>query len=166
MGGHDNRERGSIRGTSDETKDVTLALGDNKGKPYTVHTYGWYMSKYVTDAKAAGLTPILCTPVPHCPKPGSTYDPDPKPGSYRQWTLETAKKTDCDVIDLFSIIWHTYAGKTPAEIKQTLYTDMDDTHSSHAGAALNAESVARGLMGLKGNPIVGLLKPLPAATQP
>ena len=41
----DNRERGTIRGISDETQDVTLTLGNNKGKAETVHSYGWYISQ-------------------------------------------------------------------------------------------------------------------------
>ena len=30
----------------------------------TVHTYGWYMAKYVTDTVAKGAMPILCSPIP------------------------------------------------------------------------------------------------------
>ena len=31
----------------------------------TIHTFGWYMRKYASDAKAKGATAILLSMVPH-----------------------------------------------------------------------------------------------------
>ena len=161
----DNRERGSIRGMGDDTKDVTLTLGDNKDKPYTVHTFGWYMKKYATDAKAKGLTPIIASWVPHGPRVGSTkpftYDENPKPDSYRLWAEQAAKETGAHYIDLYALAWKTYAGKTPEQIKAEFFTpdEPNNTHTSPAGAKNNAKALVEGIKQLTDLPLAGFLKP-------
>jgi lysophospholipase L1-like esterase len=163
----DNRERGSIKGTGDETQDVTLTLGDNKDKPYTVHTYGWYMKKYATDAKAKGLTPIICSYIPHGPRLDRpfTFEAEPKPTGYRLWAEESAKATGAHYIDLYGLIWKTYAGKTPEQIKADYFTpdEPNNTHTSPNGAKHNAECVAEGIRSLKDLPLASFLKPADAA---
>src|SRR5579859_2297797 len=49
------KPRGSLKGLGEETKDVTL----QDGKVETVHTYGWYIRKYIADTCAKQATPIL-----------------------------------------------------------------------------------------------------------
>src|SRR6185437_8467178 len=49
------KPRGTLKGLGDETKDVTLPDGHTE----TVHTYGWYMRKYIADTRAKKATPIL-----------------------------------------------------------------------------------------------------------
>lgn len=168
----DNRERGSLRGNGEETENVTLTLGNNKGKQETVHTYGWYIRKIVTEAKQYGLTPIVCSPVPRGPRADKpfTYDPDPKPASYRQWAKEAADQAGAAFIDLQLLVWKTYAGMTPEQIKAKYFTpdEASNTHSSPAGARHNAECVIEGLKQLKDIPLAGFLLPAGAvqATQP
>ena len=41
--------------------------GRPTGKKEVVHTYGWYMRKYVADARAKGATPVVLSPVPAKP---------------------------------------------------------------------------------------------------
>src|SRR5437763_6872934 len=59
------RARGTLRGTGDETREIDNPITKKKE---VVHTYGWYLRKYVADAKAKGMTAILLAPVPHCPR--------------------------------------------------------------------------------------------------
>jgi rhamnogalacturonan acetylesterase len=49
------KPRGSLKGLGDETEQVTLL----NGQAETVHTYGWYMRKYIADTRAKGATPLL-----------------------------------------------------------------------------------------------------------
>jgi lysophospholipase L1-like esterase len=49
------KARGSLKGLGDESKDVTLP----NGQVETVHTYGWYMRKYIADTRAKHATPIV-----------------------------------------------------------------------------------------------------------
>ena len=60
------RARGTIKGNGEETKEIDNIL---TGKHEVVHTYGWYIRKYIRkyirDAKAKGVTPVVCSPIPH-----------------------------------------------------------------------------------------------------
>ena len=51
------KPRGSIKGTGDQSQIVTL----QNGQLETVHTYGWYLRKYIADTRAKRATPILLT---------------------------------------------------------------------------------------------------------
>jgi lysophospholipase L1-like esterase len=55
------RARGSIRGTGDETNEIDNLLTK---KHEVVHTYGWYMRKYIVDTKTKGAAPIVLSLVP------------------------------------------------------------------------------------------------------
>ena len=56
-----NKDRADGRGVGDETVEDTKPDGAKE----IVHTFGWYMAKFATDAKAHGATVILCSPIPH-----------------------------------------------------------------------------------------------------
>src|SRR5687768_5817171 len=53
--------RGSLRGTGEQTREVTDPV---TGKKETVHTYGWYLRQYVSGARSKGATAVICSPVP------------------------------------------------------------------------------------------------------
>jgi rhamnogalacturonan acetylesterase len=161
----DNRERGSIRGTGEETEEVTLTLKPNTGKKETVHTYGWYLRKYISDARAKGMTPIICSPIPRRPKatvkPGETQN-----SSSVAWSEEVAKATNTFFIPLNTLILAKYAGISPDELKQRYFTKADDTHTNADGADLNAACVVEGIRALKDCPLSSFLReaPLPLPT--
>ena len=97
------RARGSIPGTGDDTKDVVMAA---TGKTETVHSFGWYLRKYVADARAKGAAPVLCTLVPRNNwKDGrvirSTDD-------YVAWTRSVAQAAGVPVIDLNDAVARLY----------------------------------------------------------
>ena len=144
-----NRARGSIRGLGEDTKDIFNPITK---QPETVHTYGWYMRKYIADARAKGMTPILCTPIPHCPK-----DPvkagDVEKSIYVDMSTAVAKSEKVLFINLNELTMSQYAGKTPQEIKATYFTPADNTHTSFAGAELNAQNVIAGIRALDGCPL-------------
>jgi rhamnogalacturonan acetylesterase len=151
----DNRERGSIRGIGDETQDVTLTLKPNEGKKETVHTYGWYLRKYINDARAKGVTPILCSPIPRRPK--TTVDPTSQPTTYALWAQQVAEAEHASFVDLNRIILAKYADTPPDELKTKYFTTADDTHTSAAGADLNAAAVVEGIRALKDCPLTKCL---------
>lgn len=139
-----NRARGSIRGIGDEEKEIYNPIMQKKE---IVHTYGWYLRKYIADARAKGMTPIICSPVPHVPKK------EVKAGDVEKWDYVrdaglVATNENTLFINLNQISISHYAGMTPAEIKAKYFTTADNTHSSPAGAELNAASVIEGLQTL------------------
>ena len=135
------RARGSLPGVGDETREIDNLLTKKKE---VVHTYGWYLRKYVNDAREKKLTPILLSPIPHCPKK-QVEKGDVEKNRYVVWSQEVAKADRVDFVNLNKIIMSKYADLKPAEIKEKYFTKADNTHTSPAGAALNAACVAEGL---------------------
>ena len=56
-----NRPRASIKGNGDETEEGVVEM---TGEVEVVHSYGWYLRRYIADAKAKGATPIVLSLVP------------------------------------------------------------------------------------------------------
>ena len=140
------RPRASLKGNSDETKDVAV---ERTGKPETVHTFGWYMRQYAREAKAKAVTPILCSLVPRkIWKNGKVARGNE---SHGQWTAEAARAEGVAFLDLNEIIARRYEA-LGAEKVETLFADQH-THTTPAGAELNAASVIAGLKGLSTNPL-------------
>ena len=150
-----NRARGTIRGLGDETREIYNPILHQQE---VVHTYGWYMRKYISDARGRGMTPIICTPIPHCPKKpvkaGDTEDSD-----YVRFATAVAQSEHTPFINLNEIILSHYAGLTPGQIKEKYFTPADNTHTSPAGAELNARSVVEGLRALTNCPLRNFLLP-------
>ncbi|MBV9850231.1 MAG: hypothetical protein JO250_11200 [Armatimonadetes bacterium] len=53
--------RASLKGNGEETRTVT---DPKTSKTETVHSYGWYLRRYIADARAKGASPIVLSPVP------------------------------------------------------------------------------------------------------
>ena len=147
------RARGTIRGLGEETQEIDNVLTKQHE---VVHTYGWYLRKYVSDARAKGMTPILCTPVPHVPKETVKVG-DVEKSSYVGWSAAVAKNENVPLVNINQISMSHYVGMTPNEIKAKYFTTADNTHSSFAGAELNAQSVIEGLKMLTNCPLAGFL---------
>lgn len=149
------RARGTICSLGEETQNIDNPITKQKE---TVHTYGWYLRKYIDDARAKGMTLILCTPIPHCPsvqvKPGDVEDSE-----YVRMTTSLAETEKVPLVDLNRLTMSAYAKQTPEEVKTKYFTPADGTHTSIAGAELNARSVVQGLRLLKACPLAGYLKP-------
>ncbi len=95
----DSRARGTIRGVGDQTQEIDNLLTH---KHEVVHSYGWYMRKYVTDAKSKGATPIVCSLVPR----NDWVDGKVKRSadSYAGWAKQIAEDEKVPFIDLNEII--------------------------------------------------------------
>lgn len=149
------RARGTLRGLGDETRPIYNPI---LHRPEVIHTYGWYMRKYISDARARGLLPIICTPIPHCPQKMGTAG-DMENSSYVRWAAAVAQNEHVPLIRLHEIILDHYAGLTPKEIKEKYFTSADNTHTSLAGAELNAKSVIEGISALTNCPLRTFLLP-------
>ena len=140
------RARATIRGSGEETQEIDNLL---TGKREVVHTYGWYLRKFVTDAKAKGATPIICSPVPR--KNWSDGKISRSATSYGGWAAEVAKSEKVAFVNLNEIIAAKYDEIGPEEV-DPLFADPH-THTTLAGAQLNAASVIAGLKALPENPL-------------
>ncbi len=146
------RARGTIKGIGAESKDIFNPI---KKKNETVYTYGWYLRKFVADAKAKGAIPIICSPIPRNPvKDGAVVLAT---DSYAKWAEEVAKSGDDYFIPLNQLIKDKYSAFGAAKVL-TFFTQKDHTHTNLEGAKVNAATVVEGLKKLDKCPLVKYLK--------
>jgi lysophospholipase L1-like esterase len=142
--------RGSLPGTGEETYDVA---DPHTGQMVTVHTYGWYLRKYVADVRAKGATPIICSLVPR--KIWIDRRIRRNTETYRGWAEQVAEQEYVGFVDLNEIIARRYDAMGP-EAVDGLFGDPH-THTDLAGAVINAEAVVSGLRDLPGDPLAQYL---------
>lgn len=140
------RARASLPGVGEETREIENPI---LKRHETVHTFGWYLRKYVADTRAKGATPILCSLVPRkiwkegrIQRNGETY---------AGWTRQVADAMHVDLIDLNEITARKYDALGRAAV-EPLFGDPH-THTTAAGAVMNAESVVAGLKALPHDPL-------------
>ncbi len=140
------RARGTIKGTGEEVQEIDNLITK---KPEVVHSYGWYLRKFVAETLAKGATPIVCSPIPRkIWKDGKIVT---NREDYAGWTAQVAALAKVGFVDLNEIIAQKYEQLGPEKV-EPLFAD-ERTHTSLAGAELNAASVVAGLKALKRNPL-------------
>ena len=136
------RARGSLRGTGDETEEIDNLVTK---KPETVHSYGWYLRKMITDTRARGATPlVLSLTVRNEWQDGRVKRQN---GPWNQLAAETAKMTGVQFLDLTTLIADAYDAMGPDKVK--LFFPRDHTHTGPEGADLTAHLLVKALYGLK-----------------
>ncbi len=139
--------RGSFPGMSD-----TTALVEREGKQETVHSYGWYMTSYVKEAKAMGVEVIVFSQIARSRNKNGVFE---RVGSsYGKWAREVASNEKVPFIDLNTEIARLYDAmgeKTVASMFPRF--PKDRTHTNASGARLNAYIMATELKKLKNHQI-------------
>ncbi len=132
------RARGTIKGMGEEAIPVDNLI---TGEREVVHSYGWYLRRYIQDIRAAGATPVVCTLVPRKKWADGRVGRDG--GGYAGWARAVAEAEGAPLIDLNEAVARRYEamGETAVE---SLFADAH-THTSWAGAELNATIVAAAL---------------------
>jgi lysophospholipase L1-like esterase len=131
------------KGIGDETVEDTKPDGTKE----LVHTFGWYMAKFTTDAQAKKATVILVSPIPHKQRWENGRDF----ASIADWDEQVAKKNGALYFDLTMVVTDAYK-KIGAEKVAAFFADKG-THTSDLGAQFNAACVVAGLKSLPGNPL-------------
>ena len=158
------KPRGSLKGIGDETRDLPQTSGPLAGTTETIHTFGWYMRKYIDETKAKGAFPILLTPtVRNIWKDGpegtgKTIETDM---GYNTYVYQIAAQEHIPVADM-AALESARLQKLGQEQTAPLFP-KDHTHTSAQGAALNAQDVAEAIR-LTKSPLAGYLLMPAAAT--
>ena len=140
------RARGTIKGVGEESEEIDNLLTHQHE---IVHTYGWYLRKFIADTRARGATPIVCSLVPRkIWKEGKIVR---SKDNYAGWAEQVAQTADVAFVDLNESIARRYDALGQEKV-EPLFGDPH-THTSAAGAELNAQCVIAGLKGLKDNPL-------------
>jgi lysophospholipase L1-like esterase len=151
IGDPGNKNRASAPGIGAATVEDTRPDGSKE----QVHSFGWYMARYVADARARGATVILCSPIPHRDK----WEQERDFASFAEWDAQVAQAGGAHFIDLTLLVADAYR-KAGAPVVNGLFSDAR-THTNDAGARLNAARVVAGLKALPGNPLAAHFKDPP-----
>lgn len=146
------RARGTIKGVGNESKEIYNPI---MKKQEVVHTYGWYMTKFVNDAKAKGATVIICSPIPRNDWADGKVKRN-NGNNYGGWSKEVAAKTGVFFIDLNCLVADEYDKMGAATVKP--FFPQEHTHTGKDGAELNAASVIKGLKMIPDCKLNGYLK--------
>lgn len=144
------RARATIKGIGEETQQGYNPMKYMQ-KQEVVHSYGWYMRKYINDVKAKGATPIVCSPIPRNIWKNDKVT-DRNDDNYGGWARQVAQQTGAYFIELNKMITDDYDAEGEAKVKST-YFHEDHTHTIEAGAKLNTKFV---IDGIKANPTLAL----------
>jgi lysophospholipase L1-like esterase len=139
------KNRGSVPGVGEETVEDTKPDGSKEA----VHSFGWYLKRYITDAKAKGANVVILSPIPHKDrwKPEQPRDFE----NYAAWGEQVAKANGAQFIDLTLLVANAYRA-VGAERVDGFFSDAR-THTNDAGAVFNATQVVEGLRRLPGQPL-------------
>ncbi len=133
--------RGVLKGTGEETVELTWPDSTKE----TVHTYGWYIRKFIQDAKSKGAVPVVASMIPRNEfRDGKVQRAN---NDYGKWAKEVAASEGVFFIDLNSITADKYDAMGPEKTKELF--PGDHTHTNEAGAIINAASVTEGIKLLK-----------------
>ncbi|MFT3753285.1 MAG: rhamnogalacturonan acetylesterase [Paludibacter sp.] len=148
------RARASLPGNGD--KDTTVIM-ESTGKQETINSFGWYMRKYARDVKAKKATPILLSHIPRnmfTTKDSVAVIRNTK--GFGAWTEEAAKMEKVPYINANKFIANKL-DKMGKDSIQGLYYG-DHTHTSLAGAQLNAKTIAEAVKASKDRKLAKLKK--------
>lgn len=139
--------RGSLPGMGEETQE---AHRDTAGIE-VVHTYGWYMKQYISEAKAKGVTPIVVSMIPrNIWKDGKV---ERNADSYAGWAAKAAKAEGAFFINLNEVVAEEYEAMGSKIVKE--FFPKDHTHTNESGARLNALILARQIKQMTDCPLYG-----------
>jgi lysophospholipase L1-like esterase len=158
FGHNDGGPAGSLRGNADETEERAGAGGEK----VQVHSYGWYIRKYVSDIRAKGATPIVCSLIPR--NDWADGKVRRATGSYGTWAEEAARQGGALFIDLNAITANHYDQLGEEAVKA--FFPKEHTHTNWEGALLNAQSVVEGMRALPDCPLVKYLAASPKPQKP
>lgn len=133
--------RGVLRGIGEDTVQLIWPNGTLE----TVHSYGWYIRKFIRDAKEKGATPIVLSMIPRNEfRDGKVLRADK---DYGLWAKQIADEEAAIFIDLNSITADKYDAWGREKVKT--FFPGDHTHTNQEGARVNAASIVDGI---KSNP--------------
>jgi lysophospholipase L1-like esterase len=147
-------DSGTPKGNDDDLHD---------GRGGQVHSFGWNLRNYITEAKAKGAVDfVICSPIPRDRWTDGKIPPD-------NWTTtckEAAETSGAKFLNLNALIIEKYTPLGQEKVDELYFPEHDTqgraeaTHTNWAGAVLNAECVIEGLKQIN-SPLVKYLKPEP-----
>lgn len=146
--------RAVLKGVGDDSVIVNYDSGTE-----VVHTYGWYLRKFASDAKAKGATVMIASMVAgNSFKDGKVSRAD---ATYGGWAKQAAQQAGAYFIDANNIIGDKLEKMGPEIVKN--FYPYDGVHTNAEGAGVNAGAI---ITGIKRDSTNGLNKYLAFRTFP
>lgn len=126
--------RGSLKGIGDEMQEIIRSDSTKE----VVRTYGWYMKKYISEAKEKGVEVIVFSQIPRNEWPNGKVER--VANSYGGWAKEAAEAENGIFLDLNETVAKKYEALGSKKVKS--FFPGDHTHTNAKGAQFNALMVA------------------------
>ena len=140
------RARGTLRGIGEESEEIDNLL---TRQHEVVHSFGWYLRRFISDTRARGATPVVVSLVPR------NYWVDGRTrrdtANFAGWAQQVARAEDVGFVDLNALIAAEYDAAGEEAVKQFFVADR--THTTLAGAQLAARVAAAALSDLPKSPV-------------
>ncbi|MGK9119913.1 rhamnogalacturonan acetylesterase [Olivibacter jilunii] len=141
------RARGTLKGIGEEQKEIYNPITKQQE---VVYTYGWYLSKFIREAKAKGARVIVCSPIPRDRWEENKIARDTD--GYPKWAKEVAARDGATFIPLHDLVADYYDQIGREQVRA--YFPDDHTHTDLEGAKKNAALLVEAIrkvpkMGLK-----------------
>lgn len=133
--------RGSLKGIGDQTQEVIRPDGTKE----IVHTFGWYMKKYIRETKALGAEPIVLSLTPRNEWPKGEVEQ--RQETYVKWARQAAEMENALYLDISDSLAVSYKKLGKGKVKD--FFPKDHTHTGWEGAEFNAMVIAESLENLK-----------------
>jgi rhamnogalacturonan acetylesterase len=148
------RARGTLHGNGEETQEIDNLLTH---KHEVVHTYGWYIRKFITDAQAKGaVCEIVLSPDPkNSWKDGKAA----RSADFTAWDQAAAKQENALFVDANELIAEKYDAAGQDAVTQQYFPEGETEHTDWAGAISNARCIVAGIRGLGHCGLVDYLLP-------
>ena len=146
------RPRGTIASMGGETREV---LNQITGKIETVHTFNWYLRRYIADTRASGAKMLILSPVPR-KSWGENGKLSRNGGNHAFLARQIAQNEKVWFVPLNDLVADEY--DRLGQEKVSPFFPNDSTHTNLEGAQLNAAQVVAGLKMLPDSPFEGFLK--------
>jgi lysophospholipase L1-like esterase len=136
----DQRARGTIPGIGGETENIDNLL---TGKKEVVHTYGWYLKKYIREIKSKKAIPIVVAPIPRNKWENGSVQRNNN--SYGLWAKQVALSERVLFIDLNDKLANAMEKAGEQNVTGELFFAHDHTHPTAKGAVLCASLIVESL---------------------
>ena len=154
FGHNDNGVRAPLKGIGGEVEERENPTTKEKAP---MRTWGWYLRRYIREARAKGATPVVCSLIPRkIWKDGKIVRTS---DSHADWARDVAKAEGVAFVDLHELIARRY-DELGSEKVNPFFAD-ERVHTSAAGAEFNAARVVEGLKALPQNPVAAYLRATP-----
>jgi len=154
------RARASIKGVGEETQEIDNLLTK---KHEVVHSFGWYERAMITEARAHGATPMVCSLIPRNTWKNGHAARNAK--DYAGWAGQVAAATHAPFLDINEIIARQYDALGQEKVK-ALFIAGAGPHTSRAGAETNALCVVSALKALPADPLAAYFSEAAAGIPP